>query len=260
MNSTMIYAHRGANRELPENTMESFSRAIELGADALEIDVHMSRDGVVVVAHDEHGQRMAGEGAYIRATQWSALRGWDVGRTFVHSTPESSGVSAGAYRMPMLEDVLGTFKDTFINIDIKQLHADAVPQTVRSVIRAGATDRVRLTSFSKEITRRIAASAYRGVIGASRFDVMRFLALPRVVLARAPMGFDSLQIPPRFAALALATPRLIAKAQKLGLHVDFWTVNDPFEAKRLFGLGARGIVTDDIRTLASALRPSPKTP
>jgi len=251
----MIYAHRGANRELPENTMESFARALELGADALEIDVHMSRDGVVVVAHDPSGLRTAGEGAHIRATQWSTLRGWDMGRTFANRAP-----SAPAYRMPMLEEVLGTFKDTFINIDIKQLDADAVPQTVRSVIRTGATDRVRLTSFSKEITRRIASSPYRGVIGASQFDVVRFLALPRRLLARLPARFDALQIPPTYGRLALATPRLITKAQSLGLRVDFWTVNDPAEAKRLFDLGARGVVTDDIRALAGALRQPTKNP
>ena len=247
MPSPIVYAHRGANRERPENTMEAFERALELGADAIELDVHMSRDGVVVVAHDDTGLRMADEPALIRNTQYSRLRAWNMGRNFAPKGVALHSGSSYAYRMPMLEEVLGHYPNTFVNIDVKALDPNAVHATLRAIERTRATDRVRLTSFAHAVTTRIAASPYRGLMGASRTDVARVLALPTRLLALLPTRFDSLQIPVRFGALALATPRLLAKARALRLRVDFWVVNDPAEGKRVLDLGASGIVTDDVR-------------
>ena len=244
MTTPIVYAHRGANRERPENTMEAFVRALELGADALEIDVHMSRDGVMVVAHDDTGLRMAGEPLPIRDTQYSRLRSWDVGRNY---RGEGDRATAGPFRMPMLEEVLGDLPNTFVNIDVKTLDPNAVHATVRAIQRTNATDRVRLTSFMHSVTTRIAASPYRGVMGASRADVLRVLTLPSRILARIPTRFDSLQIPLRFGALPFATPAFIGKARALGLRVDFWVVNDPNEGRRVLELGASGLVTDDVR-------------
>src|SRR5450432_2335644 len=79
---TIVYAHRGARVELPENTMPAFRRALELGADALEIDCHMTKDGVVVVSHDPTGERMAGEKRAIREESFEIVRDWDVSRGF----------------------------------------------------------------------------------------------------------------------------------------------------------------------------------
>ncbi|HWQ29275.1 MAG TPA: glycerophosphodiester phosphodiesterase family protein, partial [Dehalococcoidia bacterium] len=81
--SFRLYAHRGAARERPENTICAFERALELGADALELDVHATRDGTLVVAHDPDGRRMAGVASVIRETSLADVQAWDVGHGFV---------------------------------------------------------------------------------------------------------------------------------------------------------------------------------
>src|SRR5688572_26510626 len=91
-----LYAHRGASAELPENTMAAFRRALELGADALETDVHMTRDGHVMVSHDPDGRRRAGIAATIRGSTLEEVRGWDMG---------------DGHRMPTLEEALVAFPD-----------------------------------------------------------------------------------------------------------------------------------------------------
>src|SRR3954451_10624872 len=100
-----IYAHRGASAELPENTMAAFRRAVELGADALELDIHGTRDGVLVVAHDPDGRRTAGVDARIGALSFAETQRWDVGK---------------GERMPRFEDVISEFATLPLNVDLKR--------------------------------------------------------------------------------------------------------------------------------------------
>src|SRR5256885_7560810 len=71
-----VYAHRGASRELPENTMPAFRRALELGADALETDLHATADGVLVTSHDPDGARVFGVARRIADCRWRDVREW----------------------------------------------------------------------------------------------------------------------------------------------------------------------------------------
>src|SRR5690242_3140965 len=80
-----LYAHRGAAAEQPENTLPSFERALALGADALEMDVHATRDGVIVVSHDPDGARMTGVRRALAAATWDEVRTWDAGWGFAEA-------------------------------------------------------------------------------------------------------------------------------------------------------------------------------
>src|SRR6478609_1566660 len=73
---TIVYAHRGAAAERPENTLPSFRRALELGADALETDVHLTADGEIVASHDEDGARMTGVARALRSTTLVEIQSW----------------------------------------------------------------------------------------------------------------------------------------------------------------------------------------
>src|SRR5438309_6462542 len=91
-----VYAHRGASRELPENTMPAFQRAPELGADALETDLHATADGVLVTSHDPDGARVLGVARRTADCRWSEVREWGV---------------------PPLEEGVRAFPDVPINVD-----------------------------------------------------------------------------------------------------------------------------------------------
>ncbi len=227
-----IYAHRGASAELPENTMAAFRRAVELGVDALEMDIHRTRDGVLVVSHDPDGRRMAGVDEELAQLTFAEAQRWDVG---------------GGERLPRFEDVLTEFASLPLNVDLKH---DIAADTVALIRRLGAEDRVCLASFQVRTMRRVRALGYRGPTSLSRPEVIAALALPpalrigplRIRAARA-------QLP-----TSLGQPWVVRRMHALGLAVDFWTVDDPELARRLVAIGADGIMTNDPRRLVPALR------
>src|SRR5262245_3655931 len=102
----IVYAHRGASLERPENTLASFQRALELGADALETDVHLTADGAVVAIHDADGARIAGVPRAIAASSLAEVRAWDAGYVFVDARGERPFVGQG-HRIAMLDEILG---------------------------------------------------------------------------------------------------------------------------------------------------------
>jgi len=224
-----IYAHRGASRELPENTTRAFRRALELGADALETDVHVTHDGVIVVSHDPDGARIFGQAARIADSSWAEVRAWG---------------------MPSLEEVVTSFPGVPINVDLK---IDAAALAVALLRKLGAEEQVTLASFQSSTLRKVRALGYRGPTGLGRSEVARLLSLPAAA-QRGPLA------PPGRAAqlpLSLAKPWIIRRCHALGLRVDYWTVNEPALATSLVALGADGIMTDDPAVIVPALRPGP---
>jgi glycerophosphoryl diester phosphodiesterase len=232
VSAVRIYAHRGASAELPENTMAAFRRAVELGADALELDIHATRDGVLVVSHDPDGRRMAGVAERLADLTFAEAQRWDVG---------------SGERLPRFEDVVSEFAALPLNVDLKRGAADA---TVALLRRMGAEERVCLASFQMATMRRVRALGYRGPTALSRAEVLAVLALPAAV-RRGPwrMRAQRAQLP-----VSLGRPWIIARMKALGLAVDFWTVDDPNLARRLVDLGADGIMTNDPRRIVPALR------
>jgi len=174
----MIYAHRGASFELPENTLESFALALELGADALETDAHLTRDGVVVLSHDETGERAAGVKRAIADSVLSEVQRWDIAARF---TPRRPGLftTGVRYRIPTLEEALAAFPGVTFNVDAKQTAPDMIPALLRVIHRADAEKRVRIASFSTRNLVRARSLGYRGETGLSPTEVARLMFVPR---------------------------------------------------------------------------------
>ena len=247
----MIYAHRGASFELPENTIESFALALELGANALETDAHMTRDGRIVLSHDPTGAHNAGVAREIRSLSLSEVRAWDVGAKFEPRRPGKfqPGVR---YRMPTLEEALEAFPGVLFNVDAKQTAPDMIPELLRAVDRMKASDRVRIASFSEKNLREVRARGYAGETGMAPGEIARLVFLPRAALRWYRPAGHAAQVPRRAYGVAFDRQAAIDRFHIVGLRVDFWTIDDPAEARRLLALGADGIMTDDVRAIAGA--------
>jgi glycerophosphoryl diester phosphodiesterase len=244
--SPTLYAHRGASLERPENTLEAFRLALELGAHALETDAHMTRDGRVVLSHDPTGQRMAGVPRNIRDSTLAEVREWNMGRTF--------GAGAGpSFRIPTLDEALVELPDVVFNVDAKQVFPDMIPALLRCIRSARAEDRVRIASFSTRSLRRVRALGYEGETGLTGPEVATLLLAPSRIGRLFRFG-DAAQVPRRALGVTFASQRAIDRLHALGLRVDFWTIDDPEEAKRLLAMGADGIMTDDVRAVAPVFR------
>jgi glycerophosphoryl diester phosphodiesterase len=246
----VLYAHRGAAAELPENTLPSFHRAIEVGATALETDVHLTRDGHVVVSHDPTGARAAGVHRAIRDATLAEVRAWDVGRTF----RERRGGPPGPFTMPTLEELVAAFPGVPINVDIKQHDAAAAAAVVAVVRRLRAEARVLLTSFDGGTIRSVRRFGYEGPTGLAETEIARLAFLPAAVHGLFPLRGTAAQIPTRVGPFRLDRRALVDRAHALGLEVHYWTINDPAEAERLIQLGADAIMTDDPAAIAPVFR------
>ncbi|HTM22819.1 MAG TPA: glycerophosphodiester phosphodiesterase [Kofleriaceae bacterium] len=240
MSRPRLYAHRGAAVEYPENTLPSFRRALELGADALEMDVHMTSDGHVVVSHDPSGERMAGVRAAIRDTPLAALREWNVGARFT-----GRDLHGERFRMPTLEEVLAELPPVPINIDIKQWDPPIVDAVLALLRRHRAEARTTLASFRLRTLLAVRARGFAGVTALAQPEVAALVFAPGGLYRLAPLTGTAAQLPVRAGPLRFDTRRVIDKCHRLGMRIDFWTINDPAEAERLLDLGADGIMTDD---------------
>ncbi len=240
----LLYAHRGAAAEYPENTIPSFQRAIEVGANALEMDVHLTRDGHVVVCHDDTGQRMAGKSAVVAHTDFSELQKWNVGANFC--TP--SGVRPFAdetFTIPLLSEVLERFPEVPLNIDIKAHTEKAVRSVIEIIDAAHASQRVTLASFSYKTLRWVRAQGYSGRTSLAPAEVAMLYLSPKFVLKRIDNFGSAAQIPTKQGPVTLASGKLIEKCHDLNMEVHFWTINDIATAQSLIDLGADAIMTDD---------------
>lgn len=239
--SPIVYAHRGASKELPENTLEAFARALEIGADAIETDAHMTRDGRIVLSHDATGERMAGVAREIRASTLAEVKSWNV-----------AGAHGGTFRMPTLDEALAAFPRVVLNVDAKQTEPNMIPALLRAL--QGHEDRVRIASFSNANLARVRAAGYLGETGLSPSEVARAMFVPIAALRWLRLPGHAAQVPRRAYGMKFASQRAIDRFHQLGLRVDFWTIDDPQEARALFAMGADGVMTDDPRAVVGCAR------
>ncbi len=238
--SPIVYAHRGASAELPENTLEAFARAIEVGADVVETDVHVTRDGRLVLSHDPTPSRVSGGRAArpIRDASFAEVRSWDVGN---------------GLRIPSLDEALHAFPETPFNIDAKEDRPEVVPLLVRAIRQAGAEDRVRIASFHQRNLRRARELGFAGRIGMGREDILAALFMPARIAAHVTRGADAAQVPPRSAGIDFTSQRTIDRLHARGFRVDIWVVDDPERARALVLRGVDGIITNDPRRIVPAV-------
>jgi glycerophosphoryl diester phosphodiesterase len=247
----IVYGHRGASAELPENTLEAFDRALELGVDAIETDVHVTRDGYVVVHHDDSARRMASDGRLVRESTLDEMSRLNVGFGF-RASPGAARPDA-SYRVPTLAEALRRFPTTRFNVDIKP-ERGAVAAVLEVVRAARAEERVLLTSFFDSVTREVRRRGYAGETGLAQKEALAALVLgDRAPAFLRPAG-QRIQLPTHVGPIDLLKRSRVARLQRLGLAVDFWVINDPAVARAARTAGADGVMTDDPRVIVEALR------
>jgi glycerophosphoryl diester phosphodiesterase len=242
MHPRRLYAHRGASAERPENTMPSFERALEAGADALEMDVHLTRDGQLLVAHDDTATRTTGAPLVWSELDLDDAQRLDAGWGFVARDGSRPFAGKGIHA-PLFEDVLAAFPDVPINVDIKGDRA--VEIMLELLRRLHAEERVTLASFQLRTLVDARRRGYAGPTALSQPEVASLWSMPALLWRQLPFTGAAAQVPTNVGPLRFDRKAFVAKCHSLGLRVDFWTVDDRAEAARLLELGADGIMTND---------------
>lgn len=248
------FAHRGASAHRPENTLEAFSLALSMGIKYLELDVWTSKDGHVVVFHDETLQRTTNGKGPLRTRTLDELKRLDAGYWFKGNGEEGYPFRGKGITIPTLDEVLKSLPDAMLNIEIKQ-KSPPMEEPLRDVlVKNGALERVFLASEDHGVISRIRA-AFRGeaATGASRrecWEFVKWYATGR--RGKLNIEAQALQIPEKFWGIDYLSRGLIKAAQSLGLEVHVWTVNDPKRIEGFLRLGVDGIMSDYPERLLSA--------
>ena len=238
MGAFVKVAHRGASGDFPENTRLAFEEAIEAEADMIEMDCQLTRDGHIVVFHDERLKRTAGVSGNLRSKSLEQLKQLDVGRW--------KKKSFRGERVLTLEEVLAIivgkvdlcldikqFNGSQPGIEIKLLfilsHYDYLDQTIFSSFNYQSLDRVR--DFAPE--------ARIGVIYATGIKEDPFIAAERLRASSIHVQKE------------VATRDFLGRAWEAGLDVHVWTVNNVHEMEKFASLGVQGIVSDYPKRLRS---------
>ena len=250
----LVYAHRGGAALRPENTVAAFDNGLALGADGLELDVHLSRDGVVVVHHDPTLERTTSGNGAIRLKTVEELAAIDAGYRFRSLSSEAGGeASRGAdleypFRgqgigVPTLREVLARYPVPLI-IELKTPEAALARATVDELRGANALDRVALGSFYGQALEAARAYEPRLASGAAREETRWALYKSWVHWPLGRTAFSEFQVPERSGRTIIVTPRFVAHAHRAGLPVKVWTVDAVADVARLLSWGVDAIITD----------------
>ena len=233
----LVIAHRGASAEAPENTLESFRLGLAQGAEALELDVRLSADGIPVVIHDPTIDRTTNGTGTVAELTVDQLQRADAG---------------GGARIPALRDVLEAFPTIPILLEVKAAEAQAA--VAAEIDRAGARDRVVIASFQHRALEKLRGGPY--LIGADRRDVTALYTLGRLHLETAAPRCLCYAVPWRWKGkLEVPRPWFIAAAHRQKRPVHVWTVDDPEIVDVLWQRGACGIITNKPGLMKHALKP-----
>jgi glycerophosphoryl diester phosphodiesterase len=242
MNRPLVFAHRGGASLAPENTLAAFDQGLALGADGLELDVHLSRDGVVVVHHDPGLERTTNLRGPIASWTAGDLTRADAGYFFRRG--DDFPFRGQGIGIPTLAGTLDRYRDVRVIIELKVNHVELARATVEIVRRAGAVDRVCLGAFglrgiraARVLEPAIATSAAREEV---RWALYRSWC--RWPISRAPYG--GYQVPEVSGATRVVSPRFIDAAHGAGLAVQVWTIDAEQDARRLIDWGVDALITN----------------
>lgn len=224
---TLIFAHRGYSKKYPENTMRSFLMAERFGADGIELDVHLSSDGELIVIHDETINRTTNGSGFVSEFTARELKEFKI-----------KGMQSES--VPILDEVLQWIvsTDLFVNIELKTdkiMYPDIERKVINLVKKYQLIDRVTISSFNSDSLSKIRKICPEIEV-AFLYD---FMFDNPYILAKLT-GVDALH--PRSYTIANA---MITYCQNLGVAIRPYTVNKVHELERLFQVNCAGVITDD---------------
>lgn len=226
----LAVAHRGGAGLAPENTLAAFSLAFGLGLRYLETDVRLTADGVALAFHDETLVRVTGARGRVRDRPWD-----DVARLLVQ----------GREPVARLEDVLGSFPDSCVTVDLKE--AAAIAPLAAAIRRTGSASRVCVAGAWDGWL-----AAVRTAVGPALATALGWRSLTALVTCarvgvRPPRSLATgafVHLPLRLGRVPVLGERLVAMSHDLGVRVLAWTVDDPTVMHGLLDDGVDGLITD----------------
>ena len=255
-NRPLVMAHQGSENLWPSNTMLAFENSAALGVDVLDSDMHRTRDGALVLLHDQTVDRTTDGTGAVRDLTLPEIKQLDAGYAFTLDGGATYPYRGQGLTIPTLAELFEAFPGMRFGIEIKQ--ADPIPtaqQFCATIRQYSLQDRVLVSSF-----RQVNMDAFRDVCpevatSATEEEVRLVYILFRLGLADVlTPNYHSLQVPEHSGGIHLLTPGFIAAAHRRGLAVQPWTINELADLQRILALGVDAINTDNPDRLLGLIR------
>ena len=231
-----VMAHRGGSLEAPENTIESFKYALEIGSDIIETDIQLSSDGVPYIFHDDDLKRIPGI-----EKNFNDLLASEIDELNIF----------GDFKIPTLEETLKQFPDTKFQIDFK---TDEVVDPAIEIINKlpHVKKNLCIASFSSQRLQKIKSKLSDVTYSMGPHEVLKLL-LKSFGIYRGEVGGDCLQIPIYRYGIKIVTKRFVDFCKRENIKISVWTINSSEEMEYLIDLNVDGIITDKPKALINLL-------
>ncbi len=251
----LVIAHRGGAGISPENTLFAYRRAIDLGVDMLELDIHRTIDGELVVIHDSKVDRTTDGSGAIAAMTLEEIKKLDAGFRWTNDGGKTFPFRGQNIQIPTLREVFEAFPGTKINVEPKYETPSPVAPLCNLIKEFNREDKVIIGSFRDEVLEDFRKTCSNVATSASPSEATFFMARYKIGLSQnSSPQMQVLQIPQRIGSLQIVDENYIKAIHERHLDVHVWTINDVEDMKRLIEIKADGIMTDYPDRLLELLR------
>ncbi|PTA67883.1 glycerophosphodiester phosphodiesterase [Deinococcus arcticus] len=243
--TTLNIAHQGGELLWPSNTLLAYRNAAALGVDLLEMDMHATRDGVLVLSHDATLDRLTDRQGRIADLTLAEVLAADAGYALSTDSGQTFPFRGQGVQVAQLDEVLTAFPNLPLIIELKQTRPSIAAPFCKALRGAGATGRVIAASFSDEALNEFRRVCPEVMTSMTERELRPLVLLSKVGLAAlAPAPGRVAQVPVRAGGIEVVTPGFVRAMHARGIAVQVWTINDPAEMRRLIAMGVDGIITD----------------
>jgi glycerophosphoryl diester phosphodiesterase len=247
----LILAHQGGEGEYPSNSMLAFTKAHEAGADALDTDLQITEDGVLVLFHDDTLDARTNGTGPVSSQTYAQLRTLDFAYNWSPDGGATFPYRGKGITVATAAELFTAFPHDRLSIEIKPESAPVARQFCGLVKQFHAENRVLVSSFAQTQMDAFRAACPGVATSATQAEVLQFYQLEQASKLQGYCPpYSSLQVPPEENGIEILTPGFVAAAHSLHLKVFAWTINTPEQAQPLIDLGIDGIITSYPKRLA----------
>lgn len=241
----LVIAHRGGRGIGPDHTLETYQTGLDLGADVLELDVHTSADGEIVVIHDDTVDRTTDGTGRVHDHTLAELQALDAGYTWSPDGGKTFPHRGEGRRIPTLREVFEAFGDRWFVIEVKQAEPPMVGPFLAMLAEYQLEDRTVVASFSDVVIGQVRASDSGVRTSFGETEATQFVLIDLSLLDTYVPPADVLQLPPTaLGGFEVLTPEIVERAHRFDLPVHAWTINEREQMDELLATGVDGLITD----------------
>lgn len=241
----LVIAHQGGDGLWPGNTLYAFEQASALGVDVLEMDLHLTKDAVLVINHDETVDRTTDGTGMIEELTLAELRTLDAGYNWSIDGGQTFPYRGMGITIPTLEEVFRAFPQYHMTIEIKATTSSMTVAFCEMIRSYGMQDKILVASFHDERMQEFRQACPEVATSSARQETTIFVLLSKAFLGRLyTPGFYCLQVPEESSGITVMTAGFVRAAHERNLRVEPWTIDDPDQMKQYIQWGVDGIITD----------------